>query len=81
MTAAILCLASLTSCSTAPVKVEYIEQQLPPKPEWPALYPVNAWQRIGGQYCLNADHAKRLLKDEALLYQYGNDVELIWEKK
>jgi hypothetical protein len=63
----------LMGCSGI-VTTKYITQTLPPIPEKPSYYEMK-WHGTNGEYCLNEDSAKSLLKNMELMKDYIRQLE------
>lgn len=75
----ILFCVSLIGCSSKQiVRTEYIKQQIPALPEEPEYYPVQ-WQWKDGQYCIDEESAKNLLKNRQLDKGYQEEMRKIFE--
>lgn len=68
---------ALTGCSTIH-SIEYIKQSIPELPEAPDYYSV-MWQKWDGNYCVDEDNAKNLLKNRTLDKGYQMELKDILE--
>lgn len=75
VTILILCLFFLMGCTSTRqiVKTEYIKQQAPPLPVEPEYYSVD-FKNIQGNYCLDPENAKNLLKNRELDKGYQEEM-------
>jgi len=71
---------SLIGCSgNQIVRTEYIKPQIPEIPEEPGYYSVK-WHEESGNYCVDADNAKNLLKNIELMRGYQHELKTILEE-
>jgi hypothetical protein len=73
--AAMLSAMLLTACGGKLVRTEYIRQTIPPLPAKPEYYPVP----FDGNYCLDEQGARNLLKNRELDKDYQTQLEGIIE--
>ena len=60
------------------VRTEYVRQQVPPLPASPDYY-LPRFRAVGNNYCVDADGAKKLLKNRVLDRTYQGEIRGILE--